>query len=54
LRDGSRKYLCDSFQQVIDTLKNTDDEQDFPWQAQLLLYVSLEFFNRKEKLICIY
>jgi len=26
---------------VIDTLKNTDDEQDFPWQAQLLLYVSL-------------
>ncbi|CAF1356153.1 unnamed protein product [Adineta steineri] len=35
-RDGYRKYLCDSFQQVIDTLKSINDEQDFSWQAQLL------------------
>jgi hypothetical protein len=37
-RDGYRKYLCNSFQQVIDTLINIDNEQDFPWQAELLLY----------------
>jgi hypothetical protein len=36
-RDGYRKYLCDSFQQVIDTLINIREEQDFPWQGQLLL-----------------
>ncbi|UJR28166.1 hypothetical protein I4U23_009420 [Adineta vaga] len=35
-RDGFRKYLCESFQQVIDALKNLEDEQDFSWQAQLL------------------
>ncbi|CAF0931723.1 unnamed protein product, partial [Adineta ricciae] len=35
-RDGYRKYLCESFQQVIDALKNLEDEQDFAWQAQLL------------------
>ena len=36
-RDGFRKYLCESFQQVIDTLINLNDEQDFSWQAELLL-----------------
>ncbi|CAF0762870.1 unnamed protein product [Rotaria sordida] len=35
-RVGYRKYLCDSFQQVIDTLINITDEQDYLWQAQLL------------------
>jgi hypothetical protein len=43
-RDGYRKYLCDSFQQVVDTLRNIDNEQDFPWQAELLLYALIFFF----------
>ncbi len=37
-RDGYRKYLCDSFQQVVNTLIHIDDEPDYPWQAELLLY----------------
>ncbi|CAF3399137.1 unnamed protein product [Rotaria socialis] len=35
-RTDYRKYLCDSFQQVIDTMINITDEKDYPWQAQLL------------------
>ncbi|CAF4287293.1 unnamed protein product [Rotaria sp. Silwood2] len=35
-RVGYRKYLCDSFQQVIDTLLNITDEPDYLWQTQLL------------------
>ena len=37
-RDGYRKYLCDSFQQVVDTLISLKEEPDYPWQAELLLY----------------
>jgi len=36
-RDGFRQYLCESFQQVVDTLINLEDEHDYAWQAELLL-----------------
>lgn len=36
-RDGYRKHLCASFQHVVDVLMSIPDEQDFLWQAELLL-----------------
>ena len=36
-RDGYRQYLCTSFQHVVDVLMSVPDEQDFLWQAELLL-----------------
>ena len=36
-RDGFRKHLCSSFQQVVDTLVSLPEEHDFLWNAELLL-----------------
>lgn len=37
LRDNFRKYLCSSFEQLVQTLTNISDETDYLWQAELLL-----------------
>ncbi|CAF3402753.1 unnamed protein product [Rotaria sp. Silwood1] len=52
-RVGFRKYLCDSFQQVIDTLLNITDDQDYLWQAQLLFelvrcYIDADNMNKAQ------
>ena len=36
-RDGFRKHLCSSFQQVVDTLISLPEEHYFLWKAELLL-----------------